>query len=226
MCQLDIQETGWRVGPSAAKKETVPVEVLMRQSPGLFVLLASITLVSSPGRAQELGHAAFVLGWTFGEETSPLYGAQFGAGLGGNFSIVGGIERLDDILTGRYELFLAEIADRPGVDVAADIPATYYGAGLRWTVPGLGVSPFVQAQFGATSVSPEITFTVNGEDVTDEVLSPGELDETAFTFALGGGLRGNVGDRFLVEVAFQFFDVRTGQEISINRLSFAVGARF
>jgi hypothetical protein len=198
----------------------------MRRSLGLLALFASMTLVASPGRAQERGHAAFVFGWTFGEETSPLYGAQFGVGLGGNFSIVGNIEKMDDILTGRYELFLAEIADRPGVNVAADIPATYYGAGLRWTVPGLGVSPFVQAQFGATSVSPEIAFTVNGEDVTDEILSPGELDQTAFTFSLGGGLRGNIGNRFLVEVAFQFFDVRTGQEISINRLSFAVGARF
>jgi opacity protein-like surface antigen len=198
----------------------------MQRSLGFLVLLASIALFPSAARAQERGHAAFVLGWTFGEETSPLYGGQFGVGLPGNFSIVGGIERLDDILTGRYELFLAEIADRPGVTVVADIPATYYGAGLRWSVPGIGVSPFVQAEFGATSVSPEIAFTVNGEDVTDEILSPGELDETAFTFALGGGLRANVGDPFLVEVAFEFFDVRTGQKISINRLSFAVGARF
>jgi lipoprotein signal peptidase len=77
---------------------------------------------------------------------------------------------------------------------------------------------------GATNVSPEIAFTVGGQDVTDRILAPGELDETAFTFVLGGGLRGNVGDTFLVEVAFKFFDIMTEQELSLNKLSFAIGA--
>jgi hypothetical protein len=39
-------------------------------------------------------------------------------------------------------------------------------------------------------------------------------------------LRGNIGDRFLVEVAFKFFDIMTEQELSLNKLTFAVGARF
>jgi hypothetical protein len=30
----------------------------------------------------------------------------------------------------------------------------------------------------------------------------------------------------LIEVAFKFFDIMTEEEISLNRLSFAVGARF
>ena len=190
---------------------------------GLFSLLL---LVPSAGLAQERGHAAFVFGWTFGDETSSLYGAQFGAGVGRGFSIVGGIESLQDTLTSRYALFLNEIAEIPGVDVQAEIPAVYYGGGLRWTVPGAGVSPFAQVEMGATKVSPEIVFTANGQDVTDQILAPGELDETAFTFILAGGLRGNIGDTFLVEVAFKFFDIMTEEELSLNKLSFAIGARF
>ncbi len=178
------------------------------------------------GLAQERGHAAFVFGWTFGDESSTLYGAQFGAGLGRGFSLVGGIESLQDVLTGRYSLFLNEIAGLPGVSVDAEIPAVYYGGGLRWMLPGGGVSPFAQVEFGGTKVSPEIAFTLNGQDVTDQILSPGEFDQTAFTFVLAGGLRGNIGDRFLVEVAFKFFDIMTEEELSLNKLSFAVGARF
>lgn len=176
--------------------------------------------------SQERGHAAFVFGWTFGDETSSLYGAQFGAGVGRGFSIVGGVESLKDVLTGRYALFLDQTASLPGVDIEAKIPAVYYGGGLRWSVPGAGVSPFAQVEFGATRVSPEIAFSLGGQDVTDQVFTPGELDETAFTFVLAGGLRGNIGDRFLVEVAFKFFDIMTEEELSLNRLSFAVGARF
>ncbi len=190
------------------------------------VLFSLLLLAPSAGLAQERGHAAFVFGWTFGEENGSLFGGQFGAGVGRGFSIVGGIESLQDTLTGRYSLFLAELASIPGVNVQAEIPGVYYGGGLRWSVPGAGVSPFAQVELGATKVSPEIVFTANGQDVTDQILDPGELDETAFTFVLGGGLRGNIGDRFLVEIAFKFFDIMTEQELSLNKLSFAFGARF
>jgi hypothetical protein len=121
-------------------------------------------------------------------------------------------------------LFLNQIAAIPGVSVQAEIPSVYYGGGLRWSVRGAGVSPFAQVELGATNVSPEVTFTLNGQDVTDQIVAPG--DETAFTFVLGGGLRGNIGDRFLVEVALKFFDIMTEEELSLNKLSFAFGARF
>ncbi|HEY7697000.1 MAG TPA: outer membrane beta-barrel protein [Vicinamibacteria bacterium] len=190
------------------------------------VLFCSMLSIASLGRAQERGHAAFVLGWTFGEETASLYGAQFGASLGGGFSIVGGVESLKDTLTGRYALFLNQIANVPGVSVSAKVPGLYYGAGLRWTYRGGGVSPFAQVELGGTKVTPEVAFTVNGQDVTDQILAPGELDETAFTFSVGGGLRGNLNDTLFVEAVFKFFDILTEQELSLNRLSIAVGARF
>ena len=190
------------------------------------LLCSMLLLIPSPGRAQERGHAAFVFGWTFGEKTASLYGAQFGVRVGGGFSIVGGIESLQDVLTGRYALFLNQASALPGVNVAAKVPGVYYGGGLRWMFPGAGVSPFAQVELGATRVSPEVVFTLNGQDVTDQVFAPGELDESAFTFVLSGGLRGNIGDRFLVEVAFKFFDILTEEELSLNRLSFAIGARF
>ncbi len=198
----------------------------MRGGSRSLVLCSLLLSIPAAVRAQERGHAAFVFGWTFGDETASVYGAQFGAGVGGGFSIVGGIENLNDVLTGRYALFLNQIASVPGVSVTAEIPSVYYGGGLRWMFPGAGISPFAQVELGASKVSPEVVFTLNGQDVTDQIFAPGELEETAFTFVLGGGLRGNIGDRFLVEVAFKFFDIMTAEEISLNRLSFAIGARF
>jgi len=74
---------------------------------------------------------AGVFGWTFGEETNTLYGAQFGVGMSDTIQIIGGIERLQDVLTGRFALLLEDIASIPGADVQGKIPATYGGAGLR-----------------------------------------------------------------------------------------------
>jgi hypothetical protein len=187
-----------------------------------------LLLLSVSSQAQERGHAAAVFGWTFGESTSSLFGAQFGAGLGdSSFSVVGGIENLDDILTGRYALFLEDIAAIPGVDLTAKVPGVYYGGGLRWTYRGgFNVVPFAQFELGATKLEPEVRVSLDGDDVTNEIFEPGELNETAFTFALGAGVRADIGSAFLFEAAFKFFDVFTEESLSLNRLSFAFGLRF
>jgi hypothetical protein len=185
-----------------------------------------LLLFASLGQAQERGHAAGVFGWTFGDETAGLYGFQAGVGLGGSLSVVGGVEKLNDTLTGRYALFLSVGSNVPGIELSGKIPGNYYGGGLRWTFQGMNVSPFAQFELGATKLSPELLLVANGEDVTNDVISPGELDTTAFTFVLGAGLRGNIGTNFLAEVAFKFLDINTDEDIRLNRLSFALGVRF
>jgi hypothetical protein len=189
-------------------------------------LCSVLLLFAALGQAQERGHAAGVLGWTFGEQTAGLYGFQVGAGLGRGLSVVGKVEKLNDTLTGRYALFLSEVSTVPGIELSGKIPGNYYGGGLRWTFPGMNVSPFAQFEIGATKLSPDLLLVANGEDVTSEVFPPGELDTTAFTFVLGAGIRGDIGTNFLVEAAFEFFDINTDEDIRLNRLSFAFGVRF
>jgi hypothetical protein len=198
----------------------------MRSSIRSIPFCTMFLLLTTLGQAQERGHVAGVLGWTFGQETAGLYGAQFGAGLSRGFSIVGGVEKLNDALTGRYALFLSELSSVPGIELSGKIPGTYYGGGVRWTFPGMNVSPFAEVELGATRVSPELRLVANGVDVTSEVFTPGELDTTAFTFVLGAGFRGNIGSNFLVEAAFKFFDVHTDEAIKLNRFGFAFGIRF
>jgi hypothetical protein len=43
---------------------------------------------------------------------------------------------------------------------------------------------------------------------------------------LGAGLRADVAERFLAEATFKFLDVLTDQDLRLNRLNFAFGARF
>ena len=194
---------------------------------GRFILFSALaSLVASTVSAQERGHVAGVFGWTFGEQTDTLYGAQFGIGLSDSLQIVGGIESLQDVLTGRFALLLEDIARLPGADVQGKIPATYGGAGLRFTFHGLAASPFLQGELGATRIDPTgLMVLAGGEDVTDRIFDLKE--STELTFVLGAGLRFDVGEHFLAEATFKFFDILADKEdLRLNRLSFAAGLRF
>lgn len=200
---------------------------------GCWILLTGcIFLVSSTITAQERGHVAGVFGWTYGEQTATMYGGQVGIGLGDNFQIIGAVERMSDVLTGRYALLLNNISEIANVDIQGEIPGTYAGAGARFTFPGLAASPFLQAEFGATQTdSTGLVFRDNnGDDVTGEL--PDELrqllvETTSFSFILSAGVRFDISDSLLAEATFDFMDIFTEREgFGLNRLNFAFGVRF
>jgi hypothetical protein len=201
-------------------------QTFMRAQSQLALLGAFMFSMVGISQAQERGHVAGVAGWTFGEETAPVYGGQFGIGLSDTISIVGGVERLDDVLTGRYALFIRDVSLAPGVELTGTLPATYGGAGLRWTFPGMTVQPFAQIELGATSISPELRLVLDGDDVTDQIVGKTNLEGTHFASALGAGLRANFADNFLFETTFKFFTIFTDEDLRLNRLTFAFGLRF
>ncbi len=204
----------------------------MRRQRVWIVVAATMLLVAGTGQAQEKGHVAGVFGWTFGEKTDSLYGARVGVGITDTIQIVGGVERMNDVLTGRYALLLNDFSAIANLDITGKVPATYGGVGARFTFPGFAASPFLEASFGATRTDATGIqfFDQNGDDVTGEL--PNELqqllsEETSFTFVLGAGLRFDIGENFLAEATFEFFDVLANREdFRLNRLSFAAGFRF
>jgi len=188
--------------------------------------------MTSTATAQERGHVAGVFGWTYGDQTATMYGAQFGVGLGDNFQIIGAVERMNDVLTGRYALLLNNISEIVPVDIQGEVPGTYGGVGARFTFPGLAASPYLQAEFGATQTDSTGLVFINedGHDVTGEL--PDELNQlliktTSFTFVLSAGVRFDISDNLLAEATFDFMDILTEREgFGLNRLNFAFGVRF
>lgn len=200
---------------------------------GCWVLVTVFfVLVSSTSTAQERGHVAGVFGWTYGEETATMYGAQFGVGVGATIEIIGAVERMNDVLTGRYALLLSNISEIANLDIQGEVPGTYGGGGARFTFPGLAASPFLQAEFGATQTDATglVFRNDNGEDVTGQL--PDELNQllvktTSFTFILSAGVRFDISSHVLAEATFDFMDILTEREgLGLNRLNFAVGVRF
>jgi len=192
----------------------------------IIVLAFALLSISGTAAAQERGHVAGVFGWTFGQETATMYGAQVGVGINANIQIIGGVEKLQDVLTGRFALLLQNIAALPNTTVQGEIPATYGGVGARFTFPGLTASPFLEVQMGATQMDPTgLMILSDGDDVTDAVF---DLQKsTNFTFVIGAGARFDVSEHVLVETTFKFFDILAeNDDISLNRINIAVGVRF
>ena len=152
----------------------------------ILMLMLAILLLAGASQAQERGHVPGGFGWNFGEETDTYYGAQFGVGLSNNLQIVGGFEKMNDVLTGRYALLLKNITAITTVDIEGKIPATYDGIGARYIFSGLAASPSLEAQFGATRTdSTGLVSLDGGEDITDEL--PDDLKQllgTATNFTL------------------------------------------
>lgn len=175
-----------------------------------WALLVGWMLIVMPGlaSAQERGHAAGVYGWTFGGETASLYGGQFGVAVSDTLQIVGGVERLEDVITSRFALLLHDISSIPGVDVQGQMPATYGGAGIRFIFPGMAAAPYLQGELGATQVDPTgIRLLMDGDDVTDDLETDLLTKTTNLTFVLAAGLRFDIGESFLAEATFKFFDI-------------------
>lgn len=153
-------------------------------------------------------------------------------GITDTIQIVGAVDRMNDVLTGRYALLLNNISAIANLDITGKVPATCGGVGARFSFPGLAASLFLEASFGATRTDATGIpfFDQNGDDVTGEL--PDELQQllseaTYFTFVLGAGLPFDIGENFLAEGTFEFFDVLANREdFRLNRLSFAAGFRF
>ena len=195
----------------------------------ILMLMLAILLLAGASQAQERSHVPGGFGWTFGEETDTYYGVEFGVGLSNNLQIVGGFEKMNDVLTGRYALLLENITAITTVDIEGKVPATYGGVGARYIFPGLAPSPSLEAQFGATRTdSTGLVFLDGSEDITDVL--PDDLKQllgtaTNFTFVLTAGVRFDFGDNFMAETTFDFFDVLAEREdfstVSALRPAFA-----
>jgi hypothetical protein len=201
---------------------------MSRRALGGWLVGSMLVAVPSLLSAQERGHVAGVYGWTFGDETASLYGGQVGVAVSENFQIVGGVERLQNVLTGRFATLLNDISSLPGVDVQGEVPATYGGGGVRFVFPGMTASPYLQAELGATQVDTTgLRLRVDGNDITGDLETDLLEKSTNFTFIAAAGVRFDIGESFLAEATFKFFDIMGDKdELNLNRINFAFGVRF
>jgi opacity protein-like surface antigen len=125
-----------------------------------------------------------------------------------------------------------------GKTASADVkqPVNYFSAGVRYKLPTTGRwQPYVALGGGGGKVRRNISFLVNGNDVTAQLATlygvqlGGDLSgsENAGLFTLGGGAQAGFGRRYFVDASYRYGRIfLTGAGLNTNRVQFGIGARF
>ncbi len=142
--------------------------------------LAGMAL-TCPAYAQEpaKGYIEGVAQSTFGNVTSQSYGVEGGFSIASRLQIFGEVAHANDTATASLATSAQVIAGalsqtQPNVGYHAEQPTTFGIGGIRFLFPASAkIEPYVRVGAGVASVQKNVTYTVNGTDVT------GNLPHTA-----------------------------------------------
>ncbi len=163
-----------------------------------MLALASVASAQTPASApaQDQGYVEGVIQSAFGNVTSQSYGAEVGFTVKRNVQVFGEVGRVRDVATasiGAAAQSIAGFLSQTQTNVAFRVkqPVTFGVAGLKFIVPTTGkLRPYVLAGGGVASVTQDVSFTVGGADVTNNLPSLG--------VALGTDLSGSFTKPMLV----------------------------
>jgi len=187
------------------------------------------------------GYAEFVGQSAFGNVTSQSYGAEVGFKVARNIQIFGEVGRVTNAAPASLGADAAVIAGaltltQTNVAYQAKEPMTFGDFGVRFLVPMSGkVEPYVLAGGGVARVQKNVTFSVGGADVTNNlaqapyfvVLGTGlSGTETKPLLTLGGGIAYHIGARLVVDLQYRYGRVFTSEGINVNRAGAGIGVRF
>jgi opacity protein-like surface antigen len=209
-----------------------------------MILIAMLGLGAMPAYAQapaETPFATVVVGATFGHQAGAVLGAEGGWPLNPSWDLAFEAGRMWNTATSDLDdsaaiisQFLSRSAASAGFE--AKQPATYFDGGLRYKIPATGrFLPYVGLGFGVARVTRDVSFIVNGNDVTDRLLDDFGVQlgsdlagsETKALMTLGLGAQFTLRGSLLGDVSYRFGRVfLSGKGLNTNRLQFGVGKRF
>jgi len=189
-------------------------------------------------------YAAFTVGATLGQTTGAVFGAEGGWSLNPSWDLFVEAGRMSNAKTEKTDVAASTISQYlagltgGATTFDAKVRVPYVDVGARYKLPmraRFPLQPYVGVGIGAAKVSPNVTFTVNGTNVTARLLD-------TFGVQLGSDLSGSQTKAFLtVGLGTQFrplasrlghVSYRYGrvflpdQELNTNRVQVGIGVRF
>jgi opacity protein-like surface antigen len=193
-------------------------------------------------RAQSLsrGYVEGIAQSTFGGVTSQGYGAEGGVNLSPNVQVFGEFMRVNDTTTSTLTSSAQVIANalaqtQPNVGYHAEQPATFGAGGVRFLfATNSSLEPYVLVGAGVAKVSKNVSYTINGTDVTSTLGQYGVVlgtdlsgSETKAMLDLGGGVVWPVWQKLMIDFQYRYGRVFLSDEgLNINRAGVGVGIRF
>jgi opacity protein-like surface antigen len=186
------------------------------------------------------GYVEGVVQSAFGNVTSQSYGVELGVSLMPNVQVFGEGGMIRDVATAEIGTAAQAIAGflsqtQTSVQFHVKQPVTFGVAGLKYVVPTAGsLRPYVMGGGGIAQVKQDVTFTVGGSDVTQNLASQFGVQlgtDLSGTFTkpmivAGAGLMWPAWQRLVIDVQYYNHIFAEGSAITVNRAGVGVGIRF
>jgi opacity protein-like surface antigen len=203
-------------------------------------------------RVSFIAAAMLAIGTASAEAQSPVLGpyAEFTTGAAGHGALLGGevgmsrsswdfffeFGRMLNTRTSDMETAATVIASALGSAYTAEAkqPVTYFDVGARYKFPTSNRwQPYAGIGIGGARVSRNVSFALNGNDVTDQLAAlgvqlGGDLSGSGggALFMLGGGATVPLKSRYFLDLSYRYAHVWAGDGVNTNRFQVGIGARF
>ena len=150
---------------------------------------------------------------TLGHKSDTSFGGELGYTWTDTRQLFFEIGRMGNVATSAMDDRAQVIAQSIGATFSTGQAATYFDGGLKYRLAARGSwRPYVLLGIGASRVTSETNFFVNGADVTDQLLDQYGVQlgadlagsVTKFLLTIGGGVNRPLGSRYLVDLTYRY----------------------
>jgi len=204
----------------------------------IIILSVVVLFLPRTARAQERLFAGGLGAVTFGPVTASDFAARVGVKPSSHVALFGEFGRMTDVLPSAEQQTITDnttalAAAQGGTTslVLGHVPAGYGEFGVRAVGKSQQhVKPFGEAAFGFTHLTSSLTATIDGADVTSQVLTTpltSHLPQTAPLMSLSGGLSIAAGKRTSFDIGYRYSRVFADTDgINVGKLYGAVHVGF
>ena len=208
----------------------------------VVVLALAMLAVGSAASAQsaDKGYAEGFIQSAFGNVTSQAYGGEAGFTVRPNLQVFVEAGAVRDVATASIGTAAQQIAGflsqtQPNVGFQVKQPVAFGVGGVKLTFPTTGkLKPYVLAGGGVANVKQDVTFSINGSDVTGSLATYGvQLGSDlsgSFTkpmFTAGVGAMWPAWQRLVIDVQYRYGRIFAEDEgINVSRAGIGLGFRF
>jgi len=197
-----------------------------------------------PGTTSSKGYVEAFAQSAFGNVTSQAYGGEGGYTVWKNVKVFAEFGQIRNVapaeLGAAAQLIAGYLSQTQGnVSFFVKEPVSFGAGGVRYLIPvgGSKLEPYVMVGFGVAKVRKDVTFTVGGSDVTNQLLTlgvvlgsdlTGEFSKPLATF--GGGVSWLLWRQVTADLQFRFTHIgaedETTSAINVGRAGVGIGVRF
>lgn len=216
----------------------------MRRLSILTIALAAVACAPSAfaqtAGERPRGYVEFNAQSSFGNVTSQSFGGEAAIAITDEIQVFVEGGRIRDAAASQIGAEAALVAGTlsqsfGGVSYQVRQPINFGAGGIRYILPVQGrVEPYVLGGFGIAQIRQDVTFAVNGSDVTSTLNQYGVVLGSQLTgtstkgmLVLGGGVQVPLWQRLVADLQYRYGRVFTeGVGTNVNRAGIGIGVRF